>query len=283
MVKKALLIGINYKGSDAELRGCINDIIHIKNILINNCDFNNDNIKVLTEEQTDLPPTRGNIEQHIHLLTSELLPGDILFFYYSGHGSYITDLSGDETDKQDEVLVPLDYEKSGMITDDWLYLNMISKIPSGVNLWGFVDSCHSGTMVDLKYNYKSMCQYTNGSSSGITYNPKEWSNRFSFSIEKSKNVAGSVCFFSGCQDSEVSADAYIENTYQGAFSYCLIELLKNNMIKISDGSFKFKNNSIKLRHMLKEINARLDINGFVNQNTQLSLSKPGDFEKSFNL
>ena len=36
MLKKALLIGINYTGTDYELRGCINDSINLKQFLISN-------------------------------------------------------------------------------------------------------------------------------------------------------------------------------------------------------------------------------------------------------
>ena len=284
MVKKALLIGINYKGSLDELRGCINDIRNINDILKNNCDYCEKNIKLLTEEDNNELPTRGNIEKNINWLLSGVVEGDTLFFYYSGHGSNVDDNNGDESDKKDEVLVPLDYDKSGVITDDWLYNNMIKRVPKNVTLIGFTDACHSGTMVDLKYNIRSKCEYMRGGLElGIQYNSKEWSNRYSLSLEKSEVVNGNVYFFSGCQDQEYSADAYIGNTFQGAFSYCLIELIKNNMVKLEDGSVRYINKRIKLRNVLKEINARLDINGFSGQNTQLSLSRPDYLEKTFDL
>lgn len=283
MVKKALLIGINYKGSDAELRGCINDIKNIQTILTNNCDYSANNIRVLTEEQ-NFKPTRNNIESNINWLVSNCMPGDTLIFYYSGHGSNIEDHSGDESDKRDEVLVPLDYEKNGVITDDWLYQNMISKIPSNVKLWGFTDCCHSGTMVDLKYNYKSLCTYRKGSiRRGIPYVFSDWTDRFSFSLEKSKDISGNVCFFSGCQDQQTSADANINRQFQGAFTYCLIEFIKSNLQRMSNGTFRFINGRVKLRNILKEINARLDINGFGGQDSQLSVSNSKHLELTFDL
>lgn len=283
MVKKALLIGINYKGTADELRGCINDIKNINDILLNNCDYCEKNIKILSEEHEE-SPTRGNIEKNISWLMSGLMEGDTILFYYSGHGSNIPDVNKDECDKRDEVLVPLDYEKSGVITDDWLYENMIKRVPKNVTLVGCVDACHSGTMVDLKYNFQSKCQYKKGELElGIPYDSKEWSDRFSLSLEKTQPVSGNVYFLSGSQDHEYSADAHIENTFQGAFTYCLIELIKNNMVKLEDGSVRYKNKTIKLRHVLKEINARLDINGFSGQNTQLSVSRPDYLEKTFDL
>ena len=45
-MKRALLIGINYRNSNAQLNGCINDIKNIREILINNCNYNIDNIEL---------------------------------------------------------------------------------------------------------------------------------------------------------------------------------------------------------------------------------------------
>lgn len=283
MVKKALLIGINYKGSDAELRGCINDIRNIQNILVNNCDYSTNNIRVLTEEN-EVKPTRSNIENQINWLVSNCMSGDTLVFYYSGHGANIDDRTGDETDKKDEVLIPLDYEKNGFITDDWLYQNMACKIASGVKLFGFTDCCHSGTMIDLKYNYKSLCTYKKGKvQKGIPYIFSDWTDRFSFGLEKSNNIPGFVFFFSGCQDQQTSADAHINRQFQGAFSYCLIEFMKTNLQRMPNGRFRFRNGIVKLRNVLKEINARLDINGFTGQDSQLSISSQSALDTTFDL
>ena len=282
-MKKALLIGINYRNTDAELNGCINDIKNIREILINNCDYPRENIKVLTEDETELP-IRSNIEMYMNWLVLDCKPGDTLVLYYSGHGSYIEDESKDESDGKDEVMIPLDYEKTGIITDDWIFNNVLNRIPVGVKMWGFMDCCHSGTLLDLKYNYKSLCKYTRGEViKGMPYVPKHWSNRFTLSIEKPKSINGSICMLSGCQDQEVSMDAYINQVYQGAFSYCLIEILKNNMTKDSNGKTIFVNGKLKLRNILKEINSRLDINGFGGQNSQLSVNNMSDFEITLDL
>jgi len=283
MVKKALLIGINYKGTDAELRGCINDINNIRSILVNNCDYTDNNIRVLTEESS-ISPTRSNIENNINWLVSNCMKGDTLIFYYSGHGSSITDRNNDESDKKDEVLIPLDYEKNGYITDDWLYQNMAAKIPEGVKLFGFTDCCHSGTMIDLKYNYKSLCTYRKGNViKGMPYVFSDWTDRYSFGVEKTKDSVGYVCFFSGCQDQQTSADANINRQFQGAFSYCLIEFMKTNLQRMPNGTFRFRNGVVKLRNVLKEINARLDINNFTGQDSQLSIGKQQDLETTFDL
>lgn len=281
MIKKALLIGINYIGSESELGGCINDVKNVRKFLIDNCKYSDSNIKLLSEEESE-KPTRVNMENAIKWLVSDNLAGDVLVLHYSGHGGNITDRNRDETDGRDETLVPLDYKQSGEITDDWLFENMISKVQKDVSLWCFLDCCHSGTAVDLNHNYQSNCKYKKGNiPENLTYKKEEWTDSFNYSMERSKNIAGigNVCLFSGCQDKETSADATINNSGQGAFTYCLLETLKTNL---QENSLRYKNGTLKLRNILKDVNARLDINGF-EQNTQLSLSKKENFETTLNL
>lgn len=160
---------------------------------------------------------------------------------------------------------------------------MIGKVPNGTTLWCFTDCCHSGSMIDLKYNYKSLCSYKKGSiPAGLKYNSIEWSDKFQFYMQKSKDVNGNVYLFSGCQDEQTSADAYINNVSQGAFSFCFIEFLKSKMQKMPDGSMKFPNGTIKIHDVLKEINGRLQINGF-EQHSELSTGKAKHFEKTLDL
>ena len=279
MIKKALLVGINYVGSEYELSGCINDVKNVRQFLTDNCKFSSSNIKLLSDEETE-KPTRLNMENAINWLVSDNMAGDTLVLHYSGHGGYVTDRNKDETDGRDETIIPVDFETAGEITDDWLFDNMISKIPKDVNLWCFLDCCHSGTAVDLKHNYQSNCKYRKSSSyENVVYKKEEWTDSFNYSIERSKDVVGNVYLFSGCQDKETSADATINNSGQGAFTYCLLETLKTNL---QENTQRFKNGTLKLRNILKEINCRLDINGF-EQNTQLSLSKKENFESTLNL
>ena len=275
MVKKAVLVGINYINSKYELKGCINDVKHIKDFLITNCDFEENNIKVLTEQDTILP-TSDNIKSNITWLVSNNAENDLLVFHYSGHGSNIRDTNLDENDGMDETIVPLDYEKTNDITDDWLYENMTNKVQKNVNMYCFFDSCHSGTVIDLRYNYKSYCK-PKRTTLNPNYDYNEWTDSFLYSVERRKDIIGNVYMFSGCQDSETSADATINNKSQGAFTCCLLETLKKNLNR----SNKFKNGSLKLRHILKEINCRLDLKKFT-QNTQFSSSKNNSFENTIN-
>jgi len=282
MVKKALLIGINYINTEDALDGCINDINNINSFLQDYCDYKNENIHILTEK-SDTLPTKSNIIQNINWLITNNLKGDTLIFYYSGHGSNRKDKNKDESDKKDEEIIPLDYDTSGEIDDDWLYKNFASKIPENINLWCFFDCCNSGTMLDLVYNYKSKCKYKKGKlKDNIKYDPNDWDTRFEFTKENSSNVNGNICAFSGCLDKQTSDDAFIENTYQGAFTYCFLKFLNNHIITTTDNKKRFSGTELKLRNVLKEINALLDISDY-KQNSQLSVGKLSDIERFFEI
>ena len=82
-------------------------------------------------------------------------PGDSLFFHFSGHGSQSVDFGKDEIDGFDETLCPVDYEVNGMISDDEVNDTIIRPLPPGVKLHAVIDSCHSGSSLDLPYVCKT--------------------------------------------------------------------------------------------------------------------------------
>ena len=48
-------------------------------------------------------------------------------------------LIDNESDNKDEVLVPLDYQTSGLIRDDTIYANLVKKIPTDCKLFSLID------------------------------------------------------------------------------------------------------------------------------------------------
>ena len=133
--RKSLLIGINYKGTSGELRGCINDVKNVQTMITTKFKFPTDaaHMRVLTDDKTDpkLLPTRQNIIDGMKWLIAGAKPGDSLFIHYSGHGAYAQDVrpDTDEADGQDETLVPCDYKTAGMIIDDEIFDIMVAPLP----------------------------------------------------------------------------------------------------------------------------------------------------------
>jgi len=145
MRKLALLIGINYTGSNMALRGCINDVKSIKEKLVENFGYEDTNIVTLTDD-THIKPTGNNIVMQLYeMVIKANNNSDIkeLWFSYSGHGTAIVDSNSDEDDGKDECLVPLDYARSGVVTDDLLH-HIISMLNADKKMTCVIDACHSG-------------------------------------------------------------------------------------------------------------------------------------------
>jgi len=155
--KRALLIGINYKGTPSALAGCVNDVRFIQYLLSSKMGFRPCDTVILTDEVVNVPgarmgkPTRAAILGEMRALVTGVQPGDSLFLHFSGHGKQIPDLSGDEDDGLDEAILPSDYQRSGHIVDDEMYHVLVRALPRGVRLTAIIDACHSATGLDLPY------------------------------------------------------------------------------------------------------------------------------------
>lgn len=90
--KKALLIGINYAGTENELNGCHNDVNNVREFLVNDRGFSDDSkdMVIMTDtpdnEGTPFWPSGENMLAAFKWLTSYNQDGDILWLSYSGHG-----------------------------------------------------------------------------------------------------------------------------------------------------------------------------------------------------
>lgn len=174
--RRALLIGINYVGQQGQLSGCHNDVGNIKNYLINTQGFNESEMLILMDDGKHHPPTRRNIEDAFQRIVQYSQAGDVVFVHYSGHGSRVQDMDGDEEDGYDETLVPVDFKSAGQILDGMLLvfallcvcsvflissqmfsddiLRMLVKpMKAGVTCTVLMDCCHSGTVLDLPYRF----------------------------------------------------------------------------------------------------------------------------------
>ena len=144
--RKALLIGIDAYQNVLPLIGPVNDAEAMREFVTADLGFGDGDVRLLV----DADATRANILREIEeWLIDGTRPGDEVFFYFSGHGFQQPDTSGDESDRLDETLVPVDVvvrnDKTiaGMIADDEIaaLLNRLS----GRRVTVVVDACHSGT------------------------------------------------------------------------------------------------------------------------------------------
>eukprot|EP01018_Ginkgo_biloba_P032472 Gb_28528 [translate_table: standard] len=217
--KRALLCGISYLNTPHQLKGCINDVRYMKHLLTSKFNFPEDSIVVLTEEERNpnAIPTRRNIERAMRWLVQGCQPGDSLVFHYSGHGFQQPNTNGEEVDGYDETLCPLDFERKGMIVDDYLNTTLVRPLPPGARLHAIIDSCHSGTMLDLPY----VCWFNkNGKCVWEDHNPPNgaWKG----------TSGGEAISFSGCDDDQKSVDtkALAKVTSTGAMTFNFIKAIE---------------------------------------------------------
>ncbi|KAJ1604929.1 metacaspase-like protein [Cryptosporidium canis] len=140
--KKAVIIGINYIDTEGiSLRGCANDAKLMALTLMSHFDFNASDIIFLTDSEPDrgydtlvdsqeptlfydnwprdeippvkhhdsrIYPNKRNILTAINWLTRDAEAGDILVFYFAGHGVQVDVLTSYEGEGYDEALLPAD-------------------------------------------------------------------------------------------------------------------------------------------------------------------------------
>ena len=147
--KRAVLIGINYTGvtfggTSIALYGCGNDARNMRDRLLL-WGFATSNITMCVDGMTGATvraPTRTGIYDALSALRQQTLDGDVAFVWYSGHG-----LSVNVNGEIRESWFSIDQQ---YITD--IYLNSWAEgFANNTRVFVGSDSCHSGTILDLKY------------------------------------------------------------------------------------------------------------------------------------
>lgn len=235
MARRALLIGINrYQIPGADLRGCVNDVKNLRQVLVELYGFKAADVSTLT----DLAATRTAIEAGIRKLVGRARRGDVLLLHYSGHGANVPDDDGDEADERDEILCPADLDWKEPLRDDWLR-KTFDRLRQGVSLTVIMDCCHSGT--------NTRVLRAPDAPSIPRYLPNPWDI---MAAESGRRLRGRVTgqlrassrpararrdvvqadipelLITGCRDTQTAADAYLGGSYNGALTYNLVQALR---------------------------------------------------------
>ena len=212
----AVNIGLNfvnpaaYNGWNGQLAGCINDARDMYQIATQ--------VGYSATLLTDAQASASEVTRVIGQAARQLSAGDICLVTYSGHGSQINDVTGDEPDGKDETWVLWDRQ----LLDDELN-GLWSGFAAGVRIFLLSDSCHSGTVarvMSFQKKFKSAdfaAQYdrpanappriraadpaavqANYLANKTNYEVSQWTHRAA--------VNASVTLISGCQDNQLSSD-----------------------------------------------------------------------------
>lgn len=220
----ALLVGINYTtNTQYRLYGCINDCLLFNELLLNNYGVPSANIVFLRDDlyrdnTHRLCPTGGNILREFRDIVRRAQSGDTVYIHFSGHGSNIRDLTGEERDGIDEFIVPVDYFTLGTVVRDDDINEILSGLARNVRVYMVFDSCHSGTIADLGFSYYA------------TKNAVGGAMTFAEVIENRRDplkAKDRIICISGCRDNQQSLDIRPNGTPNGALSIALWSALKD--------------------------------------------------------
>jgi len=254
MTSYALVISNNYQNFPyLSLNGCFNDgdnfISTIKKINPKTkFVIMRDNLNI----KSKLFPSRVNILREFNLLITSSYEN--LYFHYSGHGTTKQDYNKDETINltpigreinitqgllQDSCIVSNDITNINLITDDELN-NILIKIKSNQKFFGFMDSCNSGTGLDLCWiNMAKYSEPFNFSKSINNINQLKLETTTKCSIlssnypDKINKIKSNVFLISGTRDNSYSYEALQNGKHSGYFTTNLCWLLHQDIWSFS--------------------------------------------------
>jgi len=209
MSKKSLFIGINYyKTPQARLNGCVDDIVNMRNMLIDAYGYSYANSTLLRDDTTnpDLLPTRKNILNALNKFVLDSVNCTEVWFHYSGHGAKIKS----SNNNIDSVIVPCDYLTAGLILDNDLY-DILKNVKCRCIL--LFDSCNSGNMVELPWSFQYILP----------------TQVIKTKINNNTLAKCEIYMFSSCKDTQTSVDIYSTDlqdfvgAFTNAFLICLRE------------------------------------------------------------
>ena len=253
--KKAFLVGIN-KYKSAKLRGCVNDVTSMREVLLDLYGFQPDNIKMLLDRDA----TKAAMIDGIQWLAEDNNDESVRVFHFAGHGHFVPDENGDEPDGTDETLVPVDYTANDFLIDDKLK-ELYDTFSKKSNLTLIMDCCHSGSnqrgdISDITHRFlpssyedkkairSAREKFNHAKREFVLERIEKIRDRDVPRDEFREEVLGFMQEFekqrfgdhrlregnillAGCQSDQTSADAKMSGDYHGAFTYHLAKVIRD--------------------------------------------------------
>jgi len=232
----------------------VNDVQSLGDLLVTKFDFRPEDIHLLR----DAEGVKSRVRQEWQWLTAGAAPGDTLVFHFSGHGSNVRDQNGDEADGRDEItcLYDMDFDDPNtyILDDEWY--EWVRQVRRDANLIIVKDTCHSGgssramPVRDSRGMIHEMLVSSSQTSRGLGSEgplPETQVSVNRFLVPPDLGLDGSRAVVSravkpsklrraadlnlnlmACQETQTAADAYINGTFNGAFTYYLCQALRAN-------------------------------------------------------
>lgn len=237
-IKRAVIVGINtYQCSEnINLNGCVMDAIDFYQQLRWFYGYRGYHCKLLLNEDA----TKENILDALDWAVRRTKARQEVTYFHSGHGSQVEDISGDESDHLDEVIIPHNFNGNTVINDDELYSVFKNMDPLGyLNM--VCDTCYSGGA------YKGIGKKT------IDMGFVNKNLPISHYGVKDKDVNSQRhVLFSACREGEYSMEANLGRWgWRGIFSFFLCRHLYN-----------YRRSGLSWREIYSSIFGKVKGNGF---------------------
>jgi len=206
-MKRAVCVGINnYPGIFNDLKGCVNDAKDWSALL--------QGFGFSTSTILDSGATKANVKSALQGLIDATNAGDVAVFTYSGHGTQVTDRSGDESDPYDEAVSLYD----GNVIDDELRV-ILNGIHPQATLVIVSDSCFSGSVTRIAAE-PAIPRFIPPAVSTLGRTARR-----PFLLPEADMPE---ILITGCSDREYSYDAEFNGRPNGAMSAYAIQAIKQN-------------------------------------------------------
>jgi hypothetical protein len=278
----ALLVGIDeYVSPVSPLQGCVNDITAIKEYLEGRVDTDEYqlHLRTLLNQDATRQAIIDGFRQHLCQASS----GDMVLFYYAGHGSQEEALEGFwtiEPDRLNETIVCYDSRSPGSwdLADKELGKLIAEIAQKNPQITIIMDCCHSssGTRgdteadiaqrqapIDRRKRPKTSFIFSDLEAKQLVTDRSLAKNTTGWTLPQGKHI-----FFAACRDRETAKEYNVGGQRRGAFSYFLLDTLKK------------ANGSLTYRDLFKRTNA-LVRSKVTAQSPQLEATVLDDLEQPF--
>jgi hypothetical protein len=221
-----VLVGIDvYEHPDIPtLYGCVNDVALVRDTL-KGFGVPNEDLRVLVNQRA----TKDNIMERLRSTVDRADPGDVVVFYYSGHGSQVRDRNGDElSDSLDEVLCPydMDWSRNTFILDDDLD-ELFAEASRDVVLEAFIDCCFWGAGPkerDIRFVPPpfDIAARADGDEHMLHYH----------GLEDCECFSGRNVYWAASSEGQIAEEDYLEGRVHGVFTYWGCRFMEENAERI---------------------------------------------------
>lgn len=202
---KSVFVGCNYSKTNAELRGSINDVFTSMKLL-RALGFDLAMTKVLVDDKMFMArtgaPDKKTIENALTWLVEGVRAGDHLFFHFAGHVAQIPCPCRKLQPQKifSDALVPVDYQRNGYISEDWIFENVVGRVPGGVRLTILFDTAiypatPLGDSLEFEWQYDPDLKRFKQTRRSSTRDDNDLRNRI-----LSRSAGGDVVIFSTGRD-----------------------------------------------------------------------------------